>query len=308
MSNSDARNVELAGEAALDSTPELLAAFDSEADFPALAAPLRPSSADAITAEFASESAGELLARAQLQGRLRTRSRTLVMASAATAIVGIVSAALLRFQMGATEGHALRIVESTAAAVAAEVPVASAPIPTERRLLDASSPPATTSGGATTVLPEANRMNHSNDARVARQTSRPRRLPLQAAPIAPVQGLIPLVGDAQGWRDGRFEGTVAADDTDALVETRHSESSASAGATFESVDVTVTAEASDPDGDTLTYRWSAPTGRFANARDRQTIFTCAEPSVPVVVTVDVIDSKGASARDTMVVPCARPTR
>src|SRR5206468_11903933 len=27
---------------------------------------------------------------------------------------------------------------------------------------------------------------------------------------------------------------------------------------------TVTADAQDPDGDTLTYRWSAPAGRFAN--------------------------------------------
>ncbi len=33
---------------------------------------------------------------------------------------------------------------------------------------------------------------------------------------------------------------------------------------------TVTADAQDPDGDTLTYRWSAPTGAFQNAADRQT--------------------------------------
>src|SRR3954469_17347130 len=36
---------------------------------------------------------------------------------------------------------------------------------------------------------------------------------------------------------------------------------------------TVTADAQDPDGDTLTYRWSAPTGTFQNAADRQTPWT-----------------------------------
>ena len=50
---------------------------------------------------------------------------------------------------------------------------------------------------------------------------------------------------------------------------------------------TVTADANDPDGDTLTYRWSAPSGTFGNASERQTTFTCpAQPgAVPVTVTV-----------------------
>jgi uncharacterized cupin superfamily protein len=69
--------------------------------------------------------------------------------------------------------------------------------------------------------------------------------------------------------------------------------------------VTVTADASDPDGDTLTYRWSAPTGTFANASERQTVFTCPAISGSVTVTVDVTDSKGGSASDTMTVPCGR---
>jgi uncharacterized cupin superfamily protein len=69
--------------------------------------------------------------------------------------------------------------------------------------------------------------------------------------------------------------------------------------------VTVTADASDPDGDTLTYRWSAATGTFANASERQTVCTCPAISGSVTVTVDVTDSKGGSASDTITVPCGR---
>jgi hypothetical protein len=69
--------------------------------------------------------------------------------------------------------------------------------------------------------------------------------------------------------------------------------------------VTVTADASDPDGDTLTYRWSAPSGTFANASERQTVFTCPEISGSVTVTVDVTDDKGGSASDKITVPCGR---
>ena len=50
---------------------------------------------------------------------------------------------------------------------------------------------------------------------------------------------------------------------------------------------TVTATAQDSIGCAVTYRWSAPTGTFANAAQRQTIWTAPqqEGSVPVTVTV-----------------------
>ena len=51
---------------------------------------------------------------------------------------------------------------------------------------------------------------------------------------------------------------------------------------------TVTGDAQDPDGDQLTYAWSAPTGTFATATARQTPWTAPmqEGPVPVTITVD----------------------
>ncbi len=70
---------------------------------------------------------------------------------------------------------------------------------------------------------------------------------------------------------------------------------------------TVTADAQDPDGDTLTYRWSAPAGTFQNRADRQTIWTAPqqEGAVPVTVTVD--DGKGGTASDAVTIQVLRPT-
>jgi len=39
---------------------------------------------------------------------------------------------------------------------------------------------------------------------------------------------------------------------------------------------TVTADAMDPDGDALTYRWGAPAGRLSNPADRQTLWTAGQ--------------------------------
>jgi outer membrane protein OmpA-like peptidoglycan-associated protein len=72
--------------------------------------------------------------------------------------------------------------------------------------------------------------------------------------------------------------------------------------------VTVTADANDPDGDTLTYRWTAPTGTFANASDRQTRFTCPAQPGAVPVTVTVNDGKGGTANDTVTIQCTQPPR
>ena len=57
---------------------------------------------------------------------------------------------------------------------------------------------------------------------------------------------------------------------------------------------TVTADANDPDGDTLTYSWSAPTGAFARNTDRQTPWTAPNQPGPVQVTVQVSDGKGGT--------------
>jgi outer membrane protein OmpA-like peptidoglycan-associated protein len=69
---------------------------------------------------------------------------------------------------------------------------------------------------------------------------------------------------------------------------------------------TVTADATDPDGDTLTYRWTAPSGTLANPSERQTLWTASqqEGSVPVTITVD--DGKGGTASDTVNIQVTRP--
>jgi outer membrane protein OmpA-like peptidoglycan-associated protein len=69
---------------------------------------------------------------------------------------------------------------------------------------------------------------------------------------------------------------------------------------------TVTGDASDPDGDTLTYKWTAPTGTLANPSDRQSLWTapCEPGPVPVTVTVD--DGKGGTASDTVTIQVVRP--
>ncbi len=58
---------------------------------------------------------------------------------------------------------------------------------------------------------------------------------------------------------------------------------------------TVTADASDPDGDALTYRWSAPAGTFQGPADRQTVWTAPRQEGPVQATVSVSDGRGGTA-------------
>ena len=69
---------------------------------------------------------------------------------------------------------------------------------------------------------------------------------------------------------------------------------------------TVTADAADPDGDALTYKWSAPSGTFADPADRQGLWTASaqEGAVPVIVTVD--DGRGGTASDTVTIQVVRP--
>ena len=70
--------------------------------------------------------------------------------------------------------------------------------------------------------------------------------------------------------------------------------------------LTASADAQDPDGDTLRYRWTSPTGTFANAGDRQTPWTAPGTvgAVPLTVTVD--DGKGMTATDTVTVQVIAP--
>jgi hypothetical protein len=85
--------------------------------------------------------------------------------------------------------------------------------------------------------------------------------------------------------------------------------SASDGTNFVSsapVQLSVAASALDPDGDTLTYRWSAPTGSFANADASRTTFTCPGKPAEVPLTVTVTDHAGGSASDTVIVRCVAP--
>ena len=70
--------------------------------------------------------------------------------------------------------------------------------------------------------------------------------------------------------------------------------------------LTASADAQDPDGDTLRYRWTSPTGTFGNAGVRQTPWTAPGQvgAVPLTVTVD--DGKGLTATDTVTVQVIAP--
>ena len=69
---------------------------------------------------------------------------------------------------------------------------------------------------------------------------------------------------------------------------------------------TVTADATDPDGDTLAYRWSAPAGTFARPADRQTPWTAPMQEGPVQTTVGVDDGKGGTASASVTIQVVRP--
>jgi hypothetical protein len=65
----------------------------------------------------------------------------------------------------------------------------------------------------------------------------------------------------------------------------------------------VSANASDPEGDALTYRWDAPIGRFANATERETVYTCPDTPTTVALTVTVTDRHGGMASDRLTIHC-----
>jgi outer membrane protein OmpA-like peptidoglycan-associated protein len=69
---------------------------------------------------------------------------------------------------------------------------------------------------------------------------------------------------------------------------------------------TITADATDPDGDTLTYKWSCPAGKIANPADRQTPWTAPMQEGPVPCTVTVSDGKGGTASANVTIQVVRP--
>jgi outer membrane protein OmpA-like peptidoglycan-associated protein len=69
---------------------------------------------------------------------------------------------------------------------------------------------------------------------------------------------------------------------------------------------TVTATGTDPDGDTLTYRWTTPTGTLAAPGERESGWTAPAQEGPVPVTVTVNDGKGGTASATVNIQVTRP--
>jgi len=69
---------------------------------------------------------------------------------------------------------------------------------------------------------------------------------------------------------------------------------------------TVTGDASDPDGDTLSYKWTAPAGTFTRPTDRQTPWTAPMQEGPVRVEICVSDGRGGTACDALTIQVIRP--
>ena len=64
---------------------------------------------------------------------------------------------------------------------------------------------------------------------------------------------------------------------------------------------TVTATAQDPDGDALTYQWSAPAGSLSSPTQARTPWTAPMVEGPVQVSVRVSDGKGGTASDAVTI-------
>jgi outer membrane protein OmpA-like peptidoglycan-associated protein len=69
---------------------------------------------------------------------------------------------------------------------------------------------------------------------------------------------------------------------------------------------TVIATAQDPDGDALTYSWTAASGTLATPNDRQSVWTAPMAAGSYPVTVTVTDARGATASDTATCQVAAP--
>jgi peptidoglycan-associated lipoprotein len=67
----------------------------------------------------------------------------------------------------------------------------------------------------------------------------------------------------------------------------------------------LSATATDPDGDPLTFLWSAPQGTFSNPNALNTIFTAPNVEGNIPVTLTVTDNRGGSATSTITIPVVR---
>jgi peptidoglycan-associated lipoprotein len=67
----------------------------------------------------------------------------------------------------------------------------------------------------------------------------------------------------------------------------------------------LSATATDPDGDPLTFLWSAPQGTFSNANALNTIFTAPNVEGNIPVTLTVSDNRGGTATSTITIPVVR---
>ena len=65
--------------------------------------------------------------------------------------------------------------------------------------------------------------------------------------------------------------------------------------------VTISADATDPDHDRLSYAWSAPSGAIAAAGAQQTSWTAPPQDGPVPVAITVTDGKGGLASDAITI-------
>jgi outer membrane protein OmpA-like peptidoglycan-associated protein len=70
----------------------------------------------------------------------------------------------------------------------------------------------------------------------------------------------------------------------------------------------VSADAQDPDGDALTYRWTAASGALANSTSRQSQWTAPQQPGRVQFTVSVADGKGGTADATTAIEVVAPPR
>jgi peptidoglycan-associated lipoprotein len=69
---------------------------------------------------------------------------------------------------------------------------------------------------------------------------------------------------------------------------------------------TLSVDATDPDKDPLTYRWSAPTGTFGTPNAPKTTWTAPDQEGSVPITVTVEDGRGGRGTSTLTMQVVRP--
>jgi peptidoglycan-associated lipoprotein len=67
----------------------------------------------------------------------------------------------------------------------------------------------------------------------------------------------------------------------------------------------LSAPATDPDGDTITYTWSAPAGTFSSQNGMNTIWTAPNAPGNYPLTVTAQDGRGGTATSTITIPVTR---